>query len=60
MILGILKGISTACIAAICYIIGYTLCHAFGEPQTDFLVGMIFGIVSMGLSNIVNVVVGGD
>ena len=54
----ILKDISTACIAAICYIIGYTLCHAFGNPPTDFLVGMIFGIVSMGMSNIVNTVMG--
>ena len=58
MIISVLKCISTACIAASCYVVGYTLCHAFGEPQTDFLVGMIFGIVSMGLSEVVNAVIG--
>ena len=58
MILGILKGISIACIAAGCYIIGYTLCHTFGEPQTDFFVGMIFGVVSVWISVGVNEVMG--
>ena len=58
MIMGLLKCISTACIAASCYVVGYTLCHVFGDPQTDFFVGMISGIVAVWASVGVNEVIG--